>query len=133
MLQLKFRLLLVSVVCLEAILIGCGGSSGSPPLPPALTITKSHVGNFPPGQSGAEYTIQIKNTGGGPTSGAVTVTDTVPAGLTATNITGTGWTCTFSSVSCSRSDALGPNSSYSNITVTVNIGSTEETVTNQAT
>jgi uncharacterized repeat protein (TIGR01451 family) len=131
MLRLKFRLLLVSVVCLEATLIGCGGSSGSPPLPPALTITKSHVGNFPPGQSGAEYTIQIKNTGGGPTSGAVTVTDTVPAGLTATNITGTGWTCTLSSVSCSRSDALGPNSSYSNITVTVNIGGTEETVTNQ--
>src|ERR1022692_3478255 len=132
MLRPKFGLLSVSVVCLVVILVGCGSGSNTPPTPPALTIVKSHIGNFPPGQSGAEYRIQIMNTGGNPTSGTVTVTDTVPSGLTATNISGTGWTCTLTSVSCNRSDALAPNNSYSNITVTVSIGKTLETVTNQA-
>ena len=133
MLRRKFGLLLISVVCLALILIDCGSGSDAAPIPPALTILKSHVGNFPPGQAGAEYTIQIMNTGGGPTSGTVTVTDTVPAGLTATNITGTGWACTLGSVSCNRSDPLPPDSSYSNIIVTVSNGKTLESVTNQAT
>ena len=72
------------------------------------------------------------NTGGSPTSGTVTVTDTVPAGLTATNIKGTGWTCTLSSLSCTCSDALTPNNVYSDITITVNVGTTPGTVTDQA-
>lgn len=72
------------------------------------------------------------NTGGSPTSGIVTVTDTVPVGLTATNISGTGWTCTLSSLSCTRSDALTPNNVYSDITITVNVGTTPGTVTGQA-
>jgi phospholipase C len=113
--------LMFCVVCLLVIMVGCGGTAGSSAPPtPTLTVTKSHIGNFPPGQSGA-----------GPTTGAVTVTDTLPSGLTATKIAGTGWTCTLGSLSCSRSDALGPNSNYSDITVTVNIGNSEGTVTNQ--
>jgi hypothetical protein len=56
------------------------------------------------------------------TSGTVTVTDTLPAGLTATGISGTGWSCTLGSLSCTRSDALGPGSSYPAITLTVNVG-----------
>lgn len=131
MLQPRFRLPLVGVVCLGVTMVGCGGGSSAPPLPPALSIAKSHIGNFPPGQSGAEYTILVQNTGGGPTTSAVTVTDTSPSALTATNIGGTGWTCTLSSLTCTRSDALGANNTYPDITVTVNIGTTKETVTNQ--
>jgi uncharacterized repeat protein (TIGR01451 family) len=126
----KFALLLVSTVCLATIMAGCGGGSNAPP-PPALNIALSHVGNFPPGQKGDEYLIQIGNAGG-PTSGTVTVTDAVPSGLTATNISGTGWTCTLSSVSCTRSDILAPDGVYSDITITVNVGNTPGTVTDQA-
>ena len=61
---------------------------------PDLTITKSHSGNFAAGQTGATYTITATNSGNAATSGTVTVTDTVPTGLTATAIAGTGWTCT---------------------------------------
>jgi uncharacterized repeat protein (TIGR01451 family) len=130
----KFGLPLALVVYSTLILTSCGGGStpAPPPPPPALTIALSHIGNFPPGQTGDEYTIQITNTGGSPTSATVTVTDTIPAGLTATNISGTGWTCTLSSLSCTRSDALTPNNVYSDITITVNVGTTPGTVTDQA-
>src|SRR5205823_5861370 len=54
---------------------------------PDLTITKTHTGNFTQGQS-ATYTITVTNSGAGPTSAAVSVSDALPAGLTATNISG---------------------------------------------
>ena len=73
---------------------------------PDLTITKSHTGNFSVGQTGAAYTITVSNAGHGPTSGTVTVVDTLPAGLTATAIAGTGWTCTLGTLTCTRADAL---------------------------
>src|SRR6185312_8875629 len=60
---------------------------------PDLTVTKSHSGNFTQGQVGATYSITATNSGSAATSGTVTVTDTLPAGLTATAISGTGWTC----------------------------------------
>ena len=60
---------------------------------PDLTIVKSHTGNFSQGQVGATYSITVTNSGFSATSGTVTVTDTLPSGLTATAISGTGWTC----------------------------------------
>ena len=57
---------------------------------PDLTITKSHTGNFTQGQTGT-YTLTVSNTGGSPTNGPVTVTDSVPSGLTSTAATGAGW------------------------------------------
>ena len=86
-----------------------------------LTISKSHVGNFALGQSNAQYTITVSNTGDAPSFGPVTVTDTVPAGLTATNLSGTGWTCTQPSGPCMRTDALANGSSYPALTLTVNV------------
>src|SRR5205085_8058787 len=62
---------------------------------PDLTIAKSHSGNFTQGQSGT-YTITASNSGGAATSGTVTVTDTLPAGLTYSSATGTGWSCSAS-------------------------------------
>jgi hypothetical protein len=54
-----------------------------------------------------------------PTSGTVTVTETLPAGLTLVSMSGAGWTC--GSVTCTRNDALAGGNSYSAITVTVNV------------
>ena len=91
---------------------------------PDLTITKTHTGNFNRSQTGATYTITVSNAGFGPTSGTVTVVDTlpnVPNTLVATAISGTGWTCTLATLTCTRSDALASGSSYPAITLTVNV------------
>ncbi len=102
---------------------------------PILTITKTHVGNFSPGQVGATYTITVSNAGGaGATVGSVTVVDALPAGLTATNIAGTGWICTLSILNCSRADVLNAGASYPPITLTVNVANNVgATVTNTVT
>src|SRR5712692_1263005 len=101
--------------------------------PPDLTITKSHSGNFTQGQVGATYSITATNSGSAPTSGTVTVTDTLPAGLTATAISGTGWTCVLGTLTCTRSDALAAGSSYPAITLTVNVANNAAaSVTNTA-
>jgi uncharacterized protein (TIGR03437 family) len=94
------------------------------PLAPVLTITKSHVGNFTQGDTGDTYTLTVRNAGPGPTTGAVTASDILPAGLTATAISGTGWTCTLATLSCTRSDVLAAGASYPVITVTVNVANT---------
>ena len=88
---------------------------------PDLTLTKTHNGNFSQGQSGATYTILVKNTGGGPTNGEVTVSDNVPAGLTATAISGNGWNCVQPAGPCTRSDSLFSSGTYPAITLTVNV------------
>lgn len=87
---------------------------------PDLAITKTHTGGFTRGQSGA-YTITVTNAGGWPTSGTVTVTDTLPTGLTATAIDGTGWSCTLGTRTCTRTDVLASGASHPPITLTVNV------------
>ena len=77
------------------------------PATPNLTIVKSHTGNFRQGQTGATYNLAVTNNGPAATTGTVTVTDTLPAGLTATAITGTGWSCTLGTLTCTRSDVAG--------------------------
>jgi uncharacterized repeat protein (TIGR01451 family) len=87
-----------------------------------VTIAKTHAGNFTQGQNGT-YTLAVSNVGGAATSGTVTVTDTLPAGLSYVSATGTGWTCGAAgqTVTCTRSDALAAGATYPNITVTVNV------------
>ena len=99
---------------------------------PDLIVTKTHTGNFFQNQTGAQYTLTVKNIGGGVTSGAVTVTDTLPASLTATAIAGNSWTCTLATLSCTRSDALGVNQVFTPIIVTVNVTNAPTSVTNTA-
>lgn len=90
---------------------------------PDPTISKSHIGNFVQGQQGATYTLTISNTGQSPTIGTVSISDTIPAGLTPTAAAGTGWTCNVAgqSVTCSRADALAASAAYPPITLTVNV------------
>jgi uncharacterized repeat protein (TIGR01451 family) len=103
-------------------------------LVPDVTITKAHGGDFTRGQVGASYTIVVTNVGTALTAGAVTVTDTLPAGLTATAISGSGWNCELGPLACTRSDALANGSSYSAITLTVNVANTStSSVTNRVT
>src|SRR5258705_307927 len=101
---------------------------------PDLTLTKTHVGTFTQGQTGAGYTITVRNDGTGATIGAITVTDVLPAGLTTTAMSGAGWNCVLATLTCTRSDALPPGSSYAAITLTVNVaGTAPPSVTNSAT
>ncbi|HEY6390477.1 MAG TPA: SBBP repeat-containing protein [Bryobacteraceae bacterium] len=86
---------------------------------PVLSITKTHTGNFAQGQVGKTYTVTVSNVGSGPTVGQVTVTETAPAGLTVTAMSGTGWVC--NTVTCTRSDVLAAHTAYPAITVTVNV------------
>src|SRR5262249_48099021 len=94
---------------------------------PDLTIAKAHSSSFIQGQGGASYTITVKNVGSMQTTGAVAVTDTLPTGLTATAIAGTGWNCTLAGLTCSRTDVLGSGGSYPAITVTVNVSASAST------
>jgi uncharacterized repeat protein (TIGR01451 family) len=100
-----------------------------------VTISKSHAGNFTQGQNGT-YTLAVSNVGGAATSGTVTVSDTLPAGLTYVSATGTGWTCNTAgqTVTCTRATALAAGASYPNITLIVSVASNAAlSVTNTAT
>ena len=61
--------------------------------PSSLSIRKSHNGDFAPGQNGARYITVSNASGAGATAGTVTVTETVPDGLTLQSMAGTGWSC----------------------------------------
>jgi uncharacterized repeat protein (TIGR01451 family) len=89
-----------------------------------LTVTSTHSGVFTLGQSAATYTLVVSNTGAGPSSGVVTVQDSLPQGITATNIGGTGWNCAISTLSCTRNDALAAGSTYPALTLTVSVAQT---------
>jgi uncharacterized repeat protein (TIGR01451 family) len=75
-----------------------------------LTIYKTDNNlSFQRGSSGLYY-LRVQNIGSGfvPDGYTVTVTDTVPYGMSVINASGSGWTCTGSgqSVTCTRADAL---------------------------
>lgn len=101
---------------------------------PDLTITKTHTGNFVRPQTGATYTITVSNSGGADTSALITVNDNLPAGLTATDFSGTNWNCTLSPLQCTRGDVLFAGTSFEPITLTVNVAANAaSSVTNTAT
>jgi uncharacterized repeat protein (TIGR01451 family) len=101
--------------------------------PTDLTITKTHTSSFMQSDTGKTYSITATNSGGSPTSGTVTVTDTLPSGLTATGMSGSGWTCTLATLTCTRSDVLAAGSSYPVITLTVDVAANAPaSVTNTA-
>ncbi|MBK6798621.1 MAG: DUF11 domain-containing protein [Acidobacteria bacterium] len=57
-----------------------------------LAIYKSHTDLFQVGQI-STYKISVENVSQFPTSGTITVTDTLPKGLIYQSVTGQGWTC----------------------------------------
>jgi uncharacterized repeat protein (TIGR01451 family) len=101
-----------------------GVRSGVECVAPDCVINKTHVGNFVRGTAGNNYTITVSNASPAAAivaGNTVTVVDTLPAGLTATAISGTGWTCTLATLTCTRADALLPLASYPAITLTVTV------------
>jgi uncharacterized repeat protein (TIGR01451 family) len=101
-------------------LVSPTGNSG---LDPLLVITSNHAGNFYQGEQNANYTLTVVNNGGGnPTNGMVTVTETLPVGLTLVQMIGDGWTCGGNV--CTRSDILLSTLAYPSITVIVNVTAT---------
>jgi uncharacterized repeat protein (TIGR01451 family) len=107
----------------------------SPPAPD-LVLTKSGVPNLVTDFTG-DYTLQVANEGGAPTTGITTVVDTLPAGLAYQGFSGTGWDCTavLQVVTCTTAEVAGPfGGTLAPLAITVladgtNIG----TVTNTAT
>src|SRR5215510_7776600 len=97
--SLSCRLGVLLAICL-------GAAAGSASAQPNLVIVKLHTNPFTQGQVGASYLIAVHNFGTGPTAGTVTVTDTLPAGLTATAFAGPGWTCTLTPLPCTSFPAL---------------------------
>src|SRR3954454_5733982 len=110
---------------------------------PDLTLSASHArATFLRAQApnttlySGTLTLTVTNAGTDPTDGsAVTVTETLPAGLSALvnnpglgagplAASGPGWTCTGTATSrCTRSDVLAPGAAYPPITMAVGVAS----------
>ncbi len=105
---------------------------------PDLALSISHSGTFKQGDKGDTYTIVVSNVGAGSTTGLVTVSDTLPAGLTPTAADAgpiNGWTVSTSgqTVTATRSDALAGGASYPALTVAVDVApNAPQSVTNTA-
>jgi large repetitive protein len=106
--------------------------------PPILNVRKTSSASFTRGSVGS-YSITVSTAAAaGPTTGAVvTVSDTLPNGITLSGVaSGSGWTCTSagaSSFSCTNTSVIAAGGSYPSINVPVLVGlSADPSVTNTA-
>jgi uncharacterized repeat protein (TIGR01451 family) len=90
-------------------------------LAPVLGVSMTHSGNFSPGDTGRTYTITVMNIGPAPPAGPINVTDTLPTGLSATAIGGSGWNCILATLTCTRADAVATGANYPTIVLTVDV------------
>jgi uncharacterized repeat protein (TIGR01451 family) len=90
---------------------------------PILNILSNHSpGSFLPGEINATFQITVTNVAtAAASSGTVTVTDSLPPGLSLISMAGAGWMC--SQTTCSRSESLSAGGIYPQITVTVDVAS----------
>jgi hypothetical protein len=88
---------------------------------PSLSVSSWHSDPFIGGQAGAVYTLGVANRGPVASSGPVTLTDTLPSGMTASAIAGEGWNCALATLMCTRSDSLAANASYPVVTISVTV------------
>ncbi|MGN6112792.1 MAG: beta strand repeat-containing protein [Luteimonas sp.] len=103
-------------------------------VPKALTVAKSHSGDFTAGVNNS-YTLTVSNTGASTVTGTTTVKDTLAAGLTFVSGTGSGWSCSAAVqvVTCTSSTSIAASSSMAPITLTVLVsGALGSSVDNQA-
>ena len=94
-----------------------GGTSGAVAFTiadpfPDLSIVSSHTGNFGVGFD-ETYAVTVRNAGSVPTTGTITVTDSLPDGLTFVSGAGPGWACTPSGpvVTCTTYTVLAQSDS----------------------
>ena len=90
-----------------------------------LSITMSRGGSLQVGQS-VSYALTVKNNGPYTEAGPITVTDTLPAGMSYTSSSGTGWTCSASgqTVTCTSKTALAPNATAQALTINATVNAT---------
>jgi uncharacterized repeat protein (TIGR01451 family)/fimbrial isopeptide formation D2 family protein len=106
---------------------------------PDIAVSKSHTGSFSQGQVGAQYTLVASSTAtsGAISSGPITVTDTLPTGMTATAISGgASWSCVLGTLTCTYSGTypVTAGTVLPAITLTVNVASNAAlSLTNTAT
>ncbi len=90
---------------------------------PALALQLTPPATLAPGGSGS-YTLTANNAAGtAPTSGQLSVSTTLPPGLTPTNASGDGWTCTIAgqTVTCTSDAVIPVGGSAPPITLEVNV------------
>ncbi len=88
-----------------------------------LAIDKSHTGRVLAGGQ-VSYVLTVSNLGPSDSPGPIVVTDTLPAGLTASTAAGPGWTCETPSpttVICTRASSLADGTSAPDITVVADV------------
>ncbi len=85
-----------------------------------LSLTKTHAGDFVARQNN-DYRIVVSNQGPSDEDNTVTVTDTLPAGLTYVSGGGAGWTCAAAgqTVTCTNSASLPVGQAYPDLVITV--------------
>lgn len=129
--RVLFDILGISTLFATLVAVGCSssngrasgyqGGGGSGALP-SLGATVASSGSFSSGEQGAIYTITVSNNGTAATSGTVTVVDP-PTGFTVTAMSGSNWTCTLTTTTCTNSTSVIPGQSFPPITVTGNVTS----------
>ncbi len=111
-----------------------------PSASPDLTIVKTHSpSSFAAGSSTGIFTITPSNIGAAPTSGTITLSDTLPAGLTLASVpNGTGWTCSGtvggSSFTCTTTSVIAAASNGNAVSFRAQVasGASGQLLTNQA-
>ncbi len=99
-----------------------------------LGIVKSHTGDATAGQN-LTFELEVTNNGRSDSPGTITVTDTLPAGLTYVSASGAGWNCSEDSqeVTCDRAAGLVAGASSTiDLTVAVASAAGPDTITNSA-
>src|SRR5437899_1853849 len=101
---------------------------------PTMAVANRQSGTSSQRPLRATETLTLRNEGPGATTETDAVSDNLPAGLTATVITGRRQSSSLSEWTSNVSDAVAQGSSYPVITLTVNVASTAvSSVTNTAT
>ena len=87
-----------------------------------LSIEMTRGGSMQVGQR-ASYTVVVSNNGPYTETGPITVTDTLPEGMSFVSGSGVNWTCSASGqlVTCIYKPALGPNLSAPTLTIVASV------------
>jgi hypothetical protein len=93
---------------------------------PRFRVTMGHSRAFTKGENNALYSILVSDISSTATSGAITVSEALPAGMTLVSMAGAGWTCVAGGHTCTRSDSLSGGRSYPVVTVTVDIAASAQ-------
>jgi uncharacterized repeat protein (TIGR01451 family) len=132
------RIYKLSTTTAASTLVGSSGAAlsdlGNLPAFADLAMTKTVTGGFGVGQN-ATYNLSVKNNGPQAATGPITVSDTLPTGLSYVSGLGTGWTCgaAGSVVTCTNPGPVANGVTLSAITLTVAVASgAAPSVTNTA-